>query len=376
MKKHSSRYIFAAVLVIIGLLSISLIQIANGKKQARKEAFQKHFNIGKEAYQKGLFLDAKEAIKFATIYEADNDEAVELLALIKDSIAIKQSHLYERYEQFLLKNDFLNAKQTLVEWKSKYNDSDKLKDLEKRIDNQLNNIIETNLADVTQLISEKKFEQVDEKLEIVTKLAPDDQRISFLKKDIQTAIENAKQEKREKFNKLISEGDICLNQKKCECAKQSFKSAKNLKIDNELASSKLRNANNLCNKKVIYNPAVRRKSGDDNIYVSKVEITTNETLVTLSFKKSSTSGLVWPVGHKEAFRLEKSKGKTLSQLKAVRGLGSNVTGKSFNSPVKSFTLVFDKLPSGISKINLIEGSGNMETSVYWTFIGIDINKIN
>lgn len=377
MKKHSSRYIIVGVLGIIGILAISLAQIANGKKKERKEAFQTQFNIGKKAYQKGNFIDARKAIKLAAIYETTNDDSTEkLLALIQDSISNGQSRLYEKFEQFLYKNDFSNAKQILVDWKSKYNDSGKLKDLQNRLSSQFDDVIESNLADATQLISENKFKLANEKLEIVTKLVPDDPRIDLLKEEIQAIIEKDKQEKRREFNKFISEGDVCLNQKKCECAKQFFKRARDLNIDNRLASSKIKSAINLCNRKVVYTPTVRRKSSDDNIYVSKVEITANETLITLSFRKSNTSGLVWPVGHKEAFRLEKSRGEVLSQLKGVRGLGSNKTGENFTNPVKSFTLVFDKLPRGISKVNLIEGSGNMETSVYWTFIGVDVNKLN
>lgn len=194
-------------------------------------------------------------------------------------------------------------------------------------------------------------------------------------RDALAAEEADDQEAKRVFDNFIAKGDNYLKRNDCEQATYYYRKALNTGYDNALANRRIQSVASSCAAiKVCRYPRVGRKPSDPSI--SRIEVSSKETVITLTFKQASSSGQLFAPGHPDAFRLEKSKGNVLSPLRAVRGMNGNAYGVPFTTPLKSFKLVFDPIPDGTQKVSLIEGTSLVEGETYWNFININLNCLN
>lgn len=327
--------------------TVAYAKIAKSAKKSR------NLNKAREAYQAIL---AK--------YDPQNEEAkLALESLSQD----RYNELVDEAIEFG-KNGNTSRAITKLKEASGYNFST---DRHSRLIAQLDESSEesTRVQGIEKAIDARSYQKAKDLLAKLKAQSGNDIRIPSLETKLKEAIEQT-------YEKYIKDGDDCLARDNCSCAKRNYQKALKLKPKSSTVSRKIRKAESACKPrgKVLRNVNVRRSSADKNIYIKEVELTEDFLRVRMAFRTRSSSGKVYPPGHREAFRIEYKIGsqKRVARLRRVRGLGSNKLGTPFTSPVSYFDLVFDAVPLSTKEINLLEGSGLVEGETYWHFIGIKL----
>jgi len=279
--------------------------------------------------------------------------------ILQDSISNGLTSLERKASKFIEANQFQKAENLYEIIAARYENSARIQQKISSLDSLKEIRYEDALVNAENFQSKGYYEKALESLELAEVIFPDDLRWDRKKKELQTKITNAEEAAvKANENKWKEEDERWeKQQEKWRQVEEQKRKLKAQRKSNESASEVNRNIFlKKSVKQVCYNPGVRRSP--DDMVIERIEFGGTMTKIKIRASEPLSEGAtIWPPGHIDAFRLEKSKGRTLAKLISVEGIGSNKLGKSFETPIQSFTLVFEKIPSETSRVNLIEGSG-------------------
>jgi len=348
--------VVSSVVIIAIILGVYFIN-----KSANQEKFTNLYNSGTQLYESGNFTDAKN--KFLEAKEIEtNPELQDKIKSCIDSIETGYNNNIEAGNNKTTQKEYLDAilfyKKALTYKPNNETAKEKLSSLSGKIEDLYKKAIEKG----KKLLSENNFEEAKKEFEKAKEIKPTNNQTSNLLAKVESEKENA-------YSESMKKGNVFLQNKKYSDAKRSFNQALLYKPNDPSAKNKISEI-----PQRFYNkPRVTKgkKGKYPNFELLSVEITDNETIVSFRLKnmdKKKNSFSIYSPQSSDAFYIKDYSGNTYN-LKKAKGISFGENQRINGS--KRFSLIFEKIPSYISKIDIIEGKNQIiESMTYWNFKGV------